>query len=39
LHLFKPADGSTSVDNKVAQIDVHLKEQTIIELLVAEGRR
>jgi hypothetical protein len=39
LHLFKSTDGSTTVDNKVAQINVHLEEQTIIEFLVAEDEK
>jgi hypothetical protein len=39
LHLFKSTDGSTTVDNKVAQIDMHLEEQTMIEFLVAEGEK
>jgi hypothetical protein len=37
--VFKSADGSTTVDNKVAQIDVPLKEQTITEILVAESEK
>jgi hypothetical protein len=39
LQLFHWTDGSTTVDYKMAEIDAYLKQQEVIEFMVAEGER
>jgi hypothetical protein len=39
LQLFYPTDDSTTVNSKIAEIDVHLKEQELIKFFIAEGEK
>jgi hypothetical protein len=39
LQLFHSTDGSTTINFKMAEIDVHLKEQAFIKFLIAEGEK
>jgi len=39
LQLLNWTDGSTTFDSEVVDIDAYLKEQAVIELLVAESER